>query len=135
MSIDAIEITLFHKSESIIKNLFIFFIIPTNNFMKPFAIRVFSYKNGKANSKILSIIDELTCELFSDESIINLHYTSVDGDTGYNPIFEIEFKVFFDYFSQHGFEGLTDEIERYKLFQSQKKKMFDNNRYGSFFKE
>lgn len=121
LSIDAIEITLFHKSESIIKNLFIFFIIPTNNFMKPFAIRVFPYKNGKANSKILSIIDELTCELFSDESIINLHYTSVDGDTGYNPIFEIEFKVFFDYFSQHGFEGLTDEIERFKLFQSQKK--------------
>ena len=89
--------------------------------MKPFTIRVFPNENGKAGEKSLSVMDELISELFEDESPINLQYSSVDGDSGYNSIFELEFNVFFDYFSKYGIEGLTDEIERLKIFQFKNK--------------
>ena len=134
LSIDAIEITLFHRNNSKIKNLFIFFIIPLNDYMKPFTIRVFPNENGKAGEKSLSVMDELINELFEDESPINLQYSSVDGDSGYNSIFELEFNVFFDYFSKYGIEGLTDEIERLKIFQFKNKKCLINTDMVHFLK-
>ncbi|KAK8847136.1 hypothetical protein M9Y10_019718 [Tritrichomonas musculus] len=106
LSMDAIEIALFQKVDSKIKNIFILFMIPLNIFMKPFVIKALPHETGKANKKTVAMLNGIIKELFNDELPISLQYKAVDGDPGYNKEFDFEFTFLFEYFSKHEIEGL-----------------------------
>lgn len=120
LSIDAIEVSLYKKSNNFFKSLFIFYLIPLDNCHKPFPIKVVKHQNGKANSDFIQLIKEITKKIMANSPCINLKYLSTDGDTGYFPEYESEFKLLFDYFKAHGIEGYTKIIGKLIFLYSQK---------------
>lgn len=114
ISIDAIEIALFKKSDSLIKNLFIFYLIPLFDGIKPFPIKIITHQTGKANSETLDLIKTKISELFNENAQICPQYIATDGDYGYSSMYKSEFDILYDYFNKNDFNGLCDFISHLK---------------------
>ena len=114
LSIDAIEIALFKKTLSVIKNLILFYLIPLNSKIKPFCIKVLKHQNGKVNPDTLNIIKLKVNELFSNDSPVAFQYLSTDGDSGYNPVYNDAFIKLYLYIKTNGIDELFEFIQNLK---------------------
>lgn len=113
LGIDACSFDRFTKDGK--KFCFVFYVQPIDPDLKCFPVYIVPTIDGKANSSIIEIMENLIGIL--KDCDINIIMTSTDGDNGYN---EINEKTFLSYVNEAMTEGFYRAIEKFGEFNGLK---------------
>ena len=109
MSVDAIDIKLFRRSNSFYKSIFIFFCLPSKADEKGFLIHAILHQTGKASKDIRDRIMQIIHNV-NKMTKVYIPILAVDGDPGYNKMHCEQFELIENAYDQGGFTKVVEMI-------------------------